>query len=127
MEDNFDFSSLTAEDIDEAPQNSGGARRKYEVNPFVQMLKEAAQKGGGKQVVVPRNAVKGSLALIRRAADELGWGSRTNLYAKGKLITQAEVSELAPNVRVTVKFWPAEKRARRRSTAEESAPETPAE
>ncbi|HEY1213245.1 MAG TPA: hypothetical protein VGE93_06400 [Bryobacteraceae bacterium] len=130
MEDAFDFGNIAAEEVEESPEASGGKRRKYEVNPFEQWVKESYETGNGKQVVLPPKAVKDALKLIRDAAEDLGIGARTRLYNKGQRLNQNETDALAPQAKVTVKFWGTEKKnynpRKTSATVEETVP-APAE
>lgn len=109
-DDVFDFGNLAAEEVEEGPEASGGKRRKYETNPFEKWLMESYNSGNGKQVVLPPKAVKDALKLIRDAAEDNEIGARTRLYAKGQRVNQNEVDALAPQVKVTIKFWGTEKK-----------------
>lgn len=131
MEDVFDFGNVAAEEVEESPEASGGKRRKYEDNPFEKWVKESWESGNGKQVVLPPKAVKDALRLIRIAAEDLSVegneiGTRVRLYNKGARLNQNEIDGLAPQAKVTVKFWATEKKQYApRATAQ--TPETPAE
>lgn len=124
MEDVFDFGNLTAQEVEEAPGASGGKRRKYEVNPFTKWIKECIDRGKGKEVVLPPKAVKDALQLIRNAAEDLKYGVHIRLYNKGSRINQNEIDSLAPQAKVTVKFWPAPKRKYTPRQSVESATDT---
>lgn len=122
MSEAFDFGDIAVETVTEDPERGGGKPRKYEVNPFENWIKEALENNTGKQVILPPKMVKDALMLIRGAAGTWGYGVRIRLYNKGIRITQAEVTDLAPQAKVQVKFWPAPKQTRqRRSTADETA------
>jgi hypothetical protein len=69
----FDYSNLTVAD---AALPTITRQGKHRDNPFVAWLQESKDNNTGKTVTLPEAEVKGATYLIRRAATQLGVGSR---------------------------------------------------
>lgn len=123
MDETFDFTTVAVQDVEEGPEYAGG-RRKYEVNPFLDWMKDSWEKEIGKEIVLAPKMVKDAMALIRQAAEDMtreygqDIGAKIRLYAKGALVQQTAVGDLNPNTKVTVKFWATEKRGYRKNQDE---------
>lgn len=68
----LDYAALTADDVDTKELKSNRPRENsVDLAPFVAWLTDSKARGVGKAIAVPESAVKGTMTLIRRAADSM--------------------------------------------------------
>ena len=89
--------------------------RKHRDNPFVAWLAESYDKGTGKSVTVPAANVGEVQYLIRRAADEIGCGSRVVVQnSKGETLDRDAQKSAKGNL--TVLFQGKDRKTRKSPT-----------